>query len=96
MVEDIKSLEPWSHCIDFQQSTNTNTIQAWVFRIREKMSVMIRAEAFNLPNHVNPGDPNAGNALSSGVDLTLTDSLFGKIVNAADPRIMQVAMKFNF
>jgi hypothetical protein len=69
---------------------------ARVFRIKEKMSLMIRAEAFNLPNHVNPGDPNAGNALSSGVDLTLTDSLFGKIVNAADPRIMQVAMKFNF
>ena len=66
------------------------------FALRERMSLMIRAEAFNLPNHVNPGDPNAANALTSGVDLTLTDPLFGKIVNAADPRIMQVAMKFIF
>jgi len=77
-------------------SINIDMAVARLFRIREKMSLMIRAEAFNLPNHVNPGDPNAANALTSGVDLTLTDPLFGKIVNAADPRIMQVAAKFIF
>ena len=75
---------------------NVDMAVARLFKIRERMSVMLRAEAFNVANHVNPGDPNAANALASGVDLTLTDTQFGKIVNAADPRIMQVAMKFIF
>jgi hypothetical protein len=42
-----------------------------IFRIRERQSVEFRVEAFNLPNHVNPGDPNT----------TLTDSGFGRILS---------------
>ena len=57
-----------------------------VFKIREKHSIEFRAEAFNAPNHVNPGNPST----------TLTDSNFGRILTAADPRIMQMAMKFVF
>jgi len=56
------------------------------FRVREKQSVEFRAEAFNLPNHMNPGNPSA----------TLTDQNFGRILSAGDPRIMQFALKFVF
>ncbi len=56
------------------------------FRIREKQSVQFRAEAFNLPNHVNPGNPN----------VTFTDSNFGRILTAADGRTMQIALKYVF
>ena len=38
------------------------------FRIREKQTVEFRAEAFNLPNHLNPGNPNT----------TLSNLNFGK------------------
>ena len=56
------------------------------FRIREKQSVQFRAEAFNVPNHVNPGNPN----------VTFTDSNFGRILTAADGRTMQIALKYVF
>jgi hypothetical protein len=56
------------------------------FRVRENQSIEFRAEAFNVPNHLNPGNPV----------LTLSDSNFGKILSATDPRIMQLALKFLF
>ena len=45
-----------------------------------------RNRAFNMPNHVNPGNPS----------VTLNDPNFGRILSAADPRIMQLALKFVF
>ncbi len=56
------------------------------FRIRESQSVEFRAEAFNLPNHVNPGNPST----------ILSNQDFGRILSAADPRIMQIALKYVF
>ena len=56
------------------------------FKIRERQSIEFRAEAFNAPNHVNPGNPST----------SLSDSNFGRILSATDPRIMQMAMKFVF
>ena len=56
------------------------------FNIREKQSLQFRAEAFNVPNHVNPGNP----------DVTLTNSTFGRILSAADGRTMQMALKYVF
>ena len=56
------------------------------FRIREGHSIEFRAEAFNLPNHVNPGNPVTN----------FTNSTFGKIQSANDPRIMQLALKYVF
>jgi hypothetical protein len=56
------------------------------FRIRENQSVEFRVEAFNVSNHLNPGIPI----------LTLSNASFGKIQSAADPRIMQLALKFVF
>jgi hypothetical protein len=85
-----------SQSIQGPGSINVDMALARLFTIREKYSLQIRGEAFNILNHVNPGNSTAAAALTSGVDLTLSDPLFGKIVNAADPRIMQVAMKFTF
>jgi len=56
------------------------------FQLREKQTLEFRAEAFNMPNHVNPGPP----------DTILSNSTFGKILTAGDPRIMQIALKYLF
>ena len=56
------------------------------FRLRERKSFQIRGEAFNLPNHANFNAPVA----------TLNSGAFGQIQSSADPRIMQLAMKFIF
>ena len=56
------------------------------FQVRENQSIEFRAEAFNLPNHLNPGNPKT----------TLNNQNFGKIQSADDPRIMQLALKYVF
>jgi len=56
------------------------------FQVREGQSIEFRAEAFNAPNHVNPMNPSN----------TLNSQTFGKSVAAADPRIMQLALKYVF
>jgi hypothetical protein len=56
------------------------------FHIRENQSVEFRAEALNLPNHVNPGNPS----------VATNNQNFGRITSAGDPRIMQLALKFVF
>jgi Carboxypeptidase regulatory-like domain len=56
------------------------------FQIREGQSLEFRAEAFNAPNHVNPMNPSSA----------LNSLAFGKSVAAADPRIMQLALKYVF
>ena len=56
------------------------------FQIRENQTVEFRAEAFNIPNHVNPNNPNTA----------LNNPNFGRILSADDPRIMQLALKYVF
>jgi hypothetical protein len=56
------------------------------FQLRERHTLEFRAEAFNVPNHVNPGLPNT----------ILSNATFGKILTAGDPRIMQMALKYQF
>jgi len=61
------------------------------FRVRESQTVEFRAEAFNLPNHLNPGNPTAA----------VNSPNFGKILTTAtgqngDPRIIQLALKYVF
>jgi hypothetical protein len=67
-------------------SFNLDTGLTRRFNIREGQSVEFRAEAFNVLNHVNPGNPTN----------SLTSQTFGKSTTAADPRIMQLALKYVF
>jgi hypothetical protein len=56
------------------------------FKVHEGQSVQFRAESFNLPNHLNPGNP-----------ITAINNVnFGRILSANDPRIMQFALKYVF
>ncbi len=57
-----------------------------MFQIRENQRVEIRAEAFNVTNSLRRGNP----------DMNLVNSIFGQITTAADPRIMQFALKYVF
>jgi len=57
-----------------------------VFAIHEQVRLEVRAESFNIINHTNLNAPN----------VTRSSSSFGRITAAADPRIMQFAMKLRF
>ena len=75
------------------------------FRIQEKKTLQFRAEAFNLPNHVNLATPNASPLTQvTGIAPTNTGN-FGQIttdisgnngLSGGDYRIIQLAMKFIF
>jgi hypothetical protein len=65
---------------------NINLALIRAFPITERQKIEFRAEAFNALNHTEPNDPNS----------TLSSPLFGKITSAADPRIMQFALKYVF
>jgi hypothetical protein len=54
--------------------------------VRERVGYEFRAEFYNAFNNVNFGNPDFG----------LTDSNFGQITSANDPRILQMALKVNF
>lgn len=56
------------------------------FNFTEKDFVEFRAEAFNTFNHTNPGNPNT----------TLGNASYGKITSAADPRILELALRVKF
>jgi hypothetical protein len=72
----------------------------------EKRTLQLRAEAFNLPNHLNPFAPGAApNAGQAGANVSLTAPNFGQITNdisgngglgSGDYRVVQLAMKFVF
>lgn len=56
------------------------------FALTERFRLEARGEAFNAINHVNYNNPTTA----------LNSANFGKILGAADPRIMQVSMKLHF
>jgi hypothetical protein len=56
------------------------------FHITETSYFEFRAEAFNTFNHTNPSNPNT----------TLGNANYGKVTAAADPRIMELALRFKF
>jgi hypothetical protein len=62
-----------------------------IFRIRESWNLEARGEAFNLTNSFRAGGPGLA-AVTTGRN----SPQFGQILNAQDPRIMQVALKFVF
>lgn len=68
---------------------NTDLALLKNFQITESKALMFRLEAFNVFNHTQFFGPAAVNGdFSSG--------LFGQVVNAASPRLMQAALKFTF
>jgi hypothetical protein len=68
------------------------------FTLSGSHQVEARVEAFNLFNHVGPGVAQQINGFGGvGVpNTTVTNTLFGRITTAADPRIMQFAVKYLF
>ena len=57
----------------------------------------VRAEAFNLTNSMRPGiSPPSLQAGASGIQLNYGTPTFGQVTSSLDPRIMQLAMKFEF
>jgi hypothetical protein len=56
-------------------------------KFRENMNLELRLEAFNVFNHTNFSVPN---------NLDINSTSFGKITSSFDPRILQLAFKFNF
>ena len=66
------------------------------FRVRgEKGAIQIRAESFNLPNHLNPAAP-VNNMSASTFGKILSDVSGNNGLDAGDPRIIQFAMKLVF
>ncbi len=59
------------------------------FPLAESRSLDIRIEAFNVFNHAQFYGP-------ASVDGNVDDANFGKVVSAAPPRLVQVALKFHF
>jgi len=55
-------------------------------RFKETRALEIRSEFFNALNHPTFGNPST----------TLTNSRFGAITSASDPRILQFSLKFGF
>jgi hypothetical protein len=56
------------------------------FRATERFTVQYRFEAFNLFNKANFGNPNS----------TVNNANMGKILSAADPRVLQMGLKLLF
>jgi hypothetical protein len=65
---------------------NVDFMIAKTFVIREGIKAVVRGEFFNVFNHTNFTD----------VNNSLTSPGFGTITSAADPRIIQLGIKFSF
>src|SRR5207244_12429086 len=69
------------------------------FPIAEKRTIQLRAEAFNLPNHLNPSNPTlAVNSALFGISNTDQSGIAGQIAGttSGDYRVIQFALKFVF
>ena len=64
------------------------------FRISDRSTLQLRAEAFNTLNHTNFVGPNG--AGSGGIDTDLSDGTFGQAISAHMPRTMQFSGKLYF
>jgi hypothetical protein len=67
-----------------------------LFPVREKQSVEFRWEVFNAPNIFRPGNPLPGTSPTTIGTALNSPATFGKLQLAADPRIMQFALKYVF
>jgi hypothetical protein len=74
--------------------------------LKERYTLQVRGEAFNLPNHLNPFTPGGVSATAFGGVATLSAPNFGQITNdisatnggliPGDYRVIQLAMKLMF
>jgi hypothetical protein len=68
---------------------------ARTFPLAERRSIQLRGEAFNLPNHLNPGLPIG--ALNQGAFGKIQSDISGTSgLSSGDPRIIQFALKYVF
>jgi hypothetical protein len=68
-----------------------------IFPLRERFTLELRGEAFNLTNSYHAGVPSGLTTGLLGVNATFTGSgNFGQITSALDPRIIQMAAKIVF
>jgi hypothetical protein len=80
-------------------TTNFDVALSRQFKFKERYSLQVRADAFNILNHANfvgaispAGTVTGYSTLSTG----MTSSSFGRVAAAFDPRILQFSMKFYF
>jgi hypothetical protein len=68
------------------------------FPVRESQRLEFRAEAYNLTNSFRPGCPSGSTATcpAGGVNSVFNGNTFGQVTMAADPRLLQFALKFVF
>ena len=69
-----------------------------IFAVRENQSIEFRAEAYNVVNHFQPASPaplSGAPAPTVGTNINSANT-FGLIRTAADPRIVQFALKYVF
>jgi len=86
-------------------SRSTNAAFSRTSPIQERKTIQLRAAAFNLPNHLNPLTPNTSPLSNTTGISAMNVKNFGQITNdisghngsnAADYRIIQMAVKFAF
>jgi hypothetical protein len=68
---------------------NTDLALLRNFHLTESKALQFRLETFNLFNQAQFFGPAAVNG-------NVSNSLFSRVVNAAPPRLMQLALKFTF
>src|SRR5438876_4538966 len=71
------------------------------FPVGEKRTIQLRAEAFNLPNHLNPDIRPTNRSFNSalfGIADTDLSGILGQIsgTTSGDYRVIQLALKFVF
>ena len=65
-------------------------------RLTERINLQLRAESFNIANHVNLGLPNTSFSPGQGANAPNVSSAFGTITSARSPRSIQFAAKVIF
>jgi hypothetical protein len=80
-------------------NVNSDVSITRIFKVRERYNLQVRADFFNIFNHVNlvgAISPAGTVASYSTLQQTMTAGTFGQVQSAFDPRIIQFSMKVHF